>query len=163
MSLKLKGEKTLLSLPIVVLLVILLSFSYISSIFAIDEIEYYPLKVSDVKTMDSDMNSIKYFSRPDVININITVEKPLNYISMGDPSGITDFNLLITVIDPNGKPIYFNIVNYSLSLGESDQYTFSFTTSLDFDVGTYNVKVMVWKDAGIPLADSVGEAEFNVL
>ena len=129
----------------------------------LSEVEYYPLKVSDVKTLGSDMISKNYFSRDDVINVNITVEKPLNYISLGDPSGITDFNLLITVVDPNGKPIYFNNVNYSLSLGESDQYTFTFATSFDFDIGTYNVKVMVWKEAGIPLADSVGEAEFNVL
>ena len=120
--------------------------SYISSIFAFDGVEYYPLRIGSVVCELVGGNAVGV----------VLVEKPFDYFQV-DGGNETDFNLIVTVIDDSRVPVFFEMFPSSISLGETRSIEFSFKLPSDNNSDRFYVSAMAWKDEGIPLSRLKGE------
>lgn len=147
--------RKIISFSILGVFSIFIIVSYISSIFAFDGVEYYPLRIGSVECERVGEN---------VVGV-VLVEKPFDYFQVDGGNetdsifGDTYFNLILTVIDDSRVPVYFEMFPSSISLGETHSIEFSF--ELPSDTDRLYVSAMVWKDEGIPLSRLKGETIFD--
>lgn len=154
-------------------------FSYGSFLFAFDApIHQYPLDLS-VGTYNVQGEEVDYFDVHDLVVITATIEN-LNNPSIGDyfydnldPGyGYEDgtggppirYRIMITVIDPNGNPVYFDKSRSELGSGDIEDYSTSMSLQDIFVEGSYSIYVMVWDEwlpEGIALSSEVGSIMFD--
>jgi hypothetical protein len=131
--------------------------SYISSIFAFDGVEYYPLRIGSVECERVGEN---------VVGV-VLVEKPFDYFQVdggNETDSIfvdTDYNLIVTVIGDDRVPVFFEMFPSSISLGEMHSVEFSFELPAAATSVRFFVSAMVWKEEGIPLSRLTGETIFD--
>jgi len=155
-------NKKIMNILIISLFTILVSFSYSLTIFAVDDIEYFPLTINDVEVLgEGGINKI-LFSRGEDVFIKVTVEKPLSYYLLDDMVNTTDYIVIVTVMDKDRTPIHIGIVESSIELGEIWDISLSFSLPSDAVFGMYHITALVWDEAGIPLSNIIQEVDFYV-
>ena len=152
MRLQLRKKLSFSLLGVFSMLIIL---SYVSSIFAFDGVEYYPLRIMSVECE---------VEGEDVVGV-VLVEKPFSYFLVEDGNetdsifGDTVFDLILTVMDDSKVPVYFEVFSSTVSLGNIRSLEFSFELPVDSD--RFFLSAMVWRGEGVPLSRLAGETVFD--
>jgi len=136
--------------------------SYTTSTYALEDIDYFPIDVKKVEIFGEGMTSKILFSPGDQVFLKISVEKPLHYFLTSEMAGTTDYKLIITVMDITRTPIFIEVIDSSIEVGETWEISTSFSLSTEAIIGKYRIEALVWDNEGIPLAKTVGEVIFYV-
>lgn len=158
---KLNNKKKYLSLVTYFIALVFL-ISYVASINAVEDFEYFTLKINKVEIFGDNMKNKILFSKGDNVFLNITIEKPLTYFLLSEMDGITDYKLIITVMDATRAPTFIDVIDSSIDLGETRTLSLSFKVPSESIIGKYVIKALVWENDGIPLSKTIGEAFFYV-
>ena len=140
----------------------LILMSYTTSIYAIEDIDYFPIEVKKVEIFGESMTSKILFSPGDQVVLKISVEKPLHYFLTSEMAGTTDYKLIISVMDMSRTPTFIDVIDSSIEVGETWEISTSFSLSTEATIGKYLIQALVWDNEGIPLAKTIGEVNFYV-
>ena len=148
-------------------------YGYITALFAfIAPSEEFPLDIVYLSTFDIGDNEIGAFPRGDTVRIKANVEMatdyyynyPTSYYYYYFDSGTT-YKIIFAVTDSEGRPVFFNSADESVSPGGFEMTSFDYTMSSQAPKGTYNMRVMVWSDwlpQGVALYEYVAVGTFEV-
>jgi len=157
-------RKRVVYLGIAAIFVVFMISSYIVALlaFVAPSIDF-PLKVLDVGTYDQGDNPSTSFSIDDRVYIKAQIEMATDYYEDSYYSPFVSdesYRALITVVDGDDKPVFFQYFSKDVSPGDDPQEIngdFLIKTS-----GSFTIRVMAWASSGEPLAPNVGEAVFTV-
>lgn len=144
------------------IITIFIVVSYITSIYAVEEIEYFPLRINDIEVLGENLVSKILFTKGDEVFLRVLVEKPLYYFLTSEMADTTDYKLIITVMDNTRTPTFIEVINSSIELGETWTIALSFPLSMESSIGKYHISAIVWEGEGIPLTQNISEEFFYV-
>jgi hypothetical protein len=165
-------SKKLFSAAIALSLLIIISYSYLTALFAFDApSEDTPLRLNQVVTLDASNNSQTSFNPGETVRINSTIEKAARYLIFRysnmyyDFIGDTSFRIIIAIADGSKEPVYFQSTQDVISVGSIESVFFDYVISAGADSGTYTYKVMVWSGwlpSGLASSTYAWEGTFTV-
>lgn len=119
-------------------------------------IELHPIVVRSVEVYGANVEPVVAFRRGDTVLFRVEVFKPFGY------GEVTSFLLDITIVAPDGRGLYFTMLNRRLYAGQVGTYFTGFKLPGDALLGRYRVLVTpIDEVSSKPLAPSY-EAAFTV-
>ncbi len=165
-------SKKLLSAGIALVLLAIISYTYVTALFAFDAPSAdSPLRINQVLTLDASNASQTTFAAGDMVRINSTIEKADRYLIFQysnlyyDFIGDTTYRIIVAVSDGSKRPVYFQSTQRVISVGSLQNTFFDYTISSGAASGTYTYTVMVWSDwlpSGVASSNSAWEGIFTV-
>ena len=149
----------------------ILVYTYIVAILAfVAPSADYPLSVTSLTTLDTNNVTTSTYNAEETVRINITVEMALSYVNIPYSNYIdfttdTTYRVIITIMDPNNKPVFFYNAQNTTSPQESQTYLRDYALPSNTAVGTYTIRVLLWSDwlpTGNALSPTVEEITFDV-
>ena len=130
----------------------------------------FPLDVVNVGTYDAGGNPSSSFSFPDTVTINVTVEMATHYYFNLPSSDNYSFNadvsyrVIIAIRDKNNQIADdCKYVSKTISVGDTQETSFSYQVEKKDVTGQYTVEVMAWADTGEPLTPSLEDVTYNIV
>ena len=165
-------SKKLLSAGFALVLLVIISYSYLTALFAFDAPSAdSPLRINLVSTLDASNASQTTYSAGEKVRINSTIEKANRYLVFQysdlyyDFIGDTTYRIIVAVSDGSKRPVYFQSTQQVISVGSLQNTVFDYTISSGAASGTYTFTVMVWSDwlpSGVASSNSAWEGTFTV-
>ena len=165
-------SKKLLSAGIILSLLVIISYTYITALFAFDAPSAdSPLGINQVSTLDASNASQTTYSTGEKVRINSNIEKANRYQIFQysnlyyDFIGDTNYRIIVAISDGSKIPVYFQSTQQVISVGSLQNTVFDYTISAGAASGTYTYMVMVWSDwlpSGVASSNSAWEGTFTV-
>lgn len=169
---KIDGKKILTSI-VLIGVVFTVIWTYIGALQAfVAPSQHFPLKMTQLTTLDSNNISTSLFSRNDIVRMNVTVNMaqayyfnyPDSYFSISFLDDIS-YRIIIAILDPNNMPTFFYTNTKTVSPNDIIIHTLDHTISSSASLGDFKIRVMVWSDwlpGGLALSENAKEVIYNV-